>query len=387
MVEILTLNKIAACGTDKFDKGSYNVSDNAANPAGIMVRSAAMHDMTFGSDLLAIARAGAGVNNIPVERCAGEGIVVFNTPGANANAVKELVIAALLMSSRKLTEGVKWAESLKGNGDEVVKMVEKGKSAFAGPEIYGKTLGIIGMGAIGALAGNAAMSLGMKVIGYDPYLSVKAALSMNPGIKMTNDISELYANSDYVTIHTPYTPETKGTINENTIAQMKDGVRILNLARGELVDTAATKSALASGKVAAYVVDFPTEEMLGTPGVTCLPHLGASTPEAEDNCAVMAAEELIEYLERGNIRNSVNFPNAELNAAGTKIVVLHKNVPAVISEITSILGTAGINISNMISPSKGNFACTLIDAEGDITEDIKVKLSAPENVVRVRVIK
>lgn len=386
MVEILTLNKIAACGTEKFGSG-YSVSDSAADPAGIMVRSAAMHDMTFGKNLLAIARAGAGVNNIPVDRCADEGIVVFNTPGANANAVKELVIAALLMSSRKLTEGVEWAKSLKGNDDEVVKMVEKGKSAFAGPEIYGKTLGVIGMGAIGALAGNAAMSLGMKVIGYDPYLSVKAALSMNPGIKMTNDISELYANSDYITIHTPYTPETKGTINENTIAQMKDGVRILNLARGELVDTAAIKAALESGKVAAYVVDFPTEEMLGTKNTVCLPHLGASTPEAEDNCAVMAAEELIEYLERGNIRNSVNFPNAELSAAGTKIVVLHKNVPAVISEVTSVLGSAGINISNMISPSRKNYACTLIDADGDIGEDIVSKLSGLENVLRVRVIK
>ena len=386
MVEILTLNKIAACGTEKFGSG-YSVSDSAADPAGIMVRSAAMHDMTFGKRLLAIARAGAGVNNIPVDRCADEGIVVFNTPGANANAVKELVIAALLMSSRKLTEGVEWAKSLKGNGDEVVKMVEKGKSAFAGPEIYGKTLGVIGMGAIGALAGNAAMSLGMKVIGYDPYLSVKAALSMNPGIRMTNDISELYANSDYITIHTPYTPETKGTINENTIALMKDGVRILNLARGELVDTAAIKAALESGKVAAYVVDFPTEEMLGTKNTVCLPHLGASTPEAEDNCAVMAAEELIEYLERGNIRNSVNFPNAELSAAGTKIVVLHKNVPAVISEVTSVLGSAGINISNMISPSRKNYACTLIDADGDIGEDIVTKLSGLENVLRVRVIK
>lgn len=386
MVEILTLNKIAACGTEKFGSG-YSVSDSAADPAGIMVRSAAMHDMTFGKNLLAIARAGAGVNNIPVDRCADEGIVVFNTPGANANAVKELVIAALLMSSRKLTEGVEWAKSLKGNGDEVVKMVEKGKSAFAGPEIYGKTLGVIGMGAIGALAGNAAMSLGMKVIGYDPYLSVKAALSMNPGIRMTNDISELYANSDYITIHTPYTPETKGTINESTIAQMKDGVRILNLARGELVDTAAIKAALESGKVAAYVVDFPTEEMLGTKNTVCLPHLGASTPEAEDNCAVMAAEELIEYLERGNIRNSVNFPNAELSAAGTKIVVLHKNVPAVISEVTSVLGSAGINISNMISPSRKNYACTLIDADGDIGEDIVSKLSGLENVLRVRVIK
>lgn len=387
MINVLTLNKIAACGTDIFDKAKYTVSDSVSEPDAIMVRSAAMHDMQFGKNLLAIARAGAGVNNIPVDRCAEEGIVVFNTPGANANAVKELVIAGLLMSSRKITDAITWAASLKGNGAEVGKMVEKGKSNFAGPEISGKTLGIIGMGAIGVLVGNAAMALGMKVVGYDPYLSVKAALSMNPGIKIVSDVKELYAAADYVTIHVPYNPETKGTINSETIAMMKDGVRILNFARGELVDSDAIIAALESGKVASYIVDFPSDEIIGVKNAICVPHLGASTPESEDNCAVMAANELIDFIENGNIKNSVNFPNAEMNAVGTKIVVLHRNVPAVISEVTSVLGAASINIENMISPSKKNYACTMIDASGDISDEIVSKLSAVENVIRVRVIK
>lgn len=387
MYNILTLNKIAACGTDAFDKAAYTISENCENPDAIMVRSAAMHDMQFGSNLLAIARAGAGVNNIPVERCAEEGIVVFNTPGANANAVKELVIAGLLMSSRKITDAVAWASTLKGNGDEVGKMVEKGKANYAGPEIMGKTLGVIGMGAIGVLVANAAMSLGMKVIGYDPFLSVKAALSMKPGIRTVTDIKELYADSDYITIHVPYNADTKGTINEETIAMMKDGVRILNFARGELVDSAAITAALESGKVASYIVDFPSDEMIGVKNTVCIPHLGASTPESEDNCAVMASAELIEYIESGNIRNSVNFPNAEMNTVGTKVCVLHRNVPAVISEITAVLGAVHINIENMITASKKNYAYSIIDAIGDISDDIVSKLSAVENVLRVRVIK
>lgn len=387
MYNILTLNKIAACGTDAFDKAAYTISDSCENPDAIMVRSAAMHDMQFGSNLLAIARAGAGVNNIPVDRCAEEGIVVFNTPGANANAVKELVIAGLLMSSRKITDAITWASSLKGNGAEVGKMVEKGKANYAGPEIMGKTLGVIGMGAIGVLVANAAMALGMNVVGYDPFLSVKAALSMNPGIKTVSDIKELYAASDYITIHVPYNADTKGTINKDTIAMMKDGVRILNFARGELVDTAAITEALESGKVASYIVDFPSDEMIGVKNTICIPHLGASTPESEDNCAVMASAELIEYIENGNIRNSVNFPNAEMNTVGTKICVLHRNVPAVISEITAVLGGAHINIENMITASKKNYAYSIIDAIGDISDEIAAKLSAAENVLRVRVIK
>ena len=386
MYDILTLNKIAKCGTDAFDKAKYTVADAVENPDAIMVRSAAMHDMQFGNKLLAIARAGAGVNNIPVDRCAEEGIVVFNTPGANANAVKELVIAGLLLSSRKVTDAIDWVSTLKGQED-IGKKVEKGKSNFAGPEISGKTLGVIGLGAIGVLVANAAMSLGMKVIGYDPFLSVKAALSLKPGVKTVTDVNDLYAASDYITIHVPYNADTKGTICEKSIAVMKDGVRILNFARGELADTAAVLAAVESGKIACYITDFPSDELMGVKNVICVPHLGASTPESEDNCAVMAASELIDYIENGNIRNSVNFPNAEMNAAGTKICVLHKNVPAVISEITTILGKASINIDNMINASKKDYAYTLIDAAGNISEDIAAKLSAAENVIKVRVIK
>ena len=386
MYDILTLNKIAKCGTDAFDKAKYTVADAVENPDAIMVRSAAMHDMQFGNKLLAIARAGAGVNNIPVDRCVEEGIVVFNTPGANANAVKELVIAGLLLSSRKVTDAIDWVSTLKGQED-IGKKVEKGKSNFAGPEISGKTLGVIGLGAIGVLVANAAMSLGMKVIGYDPFLSVKAALSLKPGVKTVTDVNDLYAASDYITIHVPYNADTKGTICEKSIAVMKDGVRILNFARGELADTAAVLAAVESGKIACYITDFPSDELIGVKNVICVPHLGASTPESEDNCAVMAASELIDYIENGNIRNSVNFPNAEMNAAGTKICVLHKNVPAVISEITTILGKASINIDNMINASKKDYAYTLIDAAGNISEDIAAKLSAAENVIKVRVIK
>ena len=386
MYDILTLNKIAKCGTDAFDKAKYTVADAVENPDAIMVRSAAMHDMQFGNKLLAIARAGAGVNNIPVDRCAEEGIVVFNTPGANANAVKELVIAGLLLSARKVTDAIDWVSTLKGQED-IGKKVEKGKSNFAGPEISGKTLGVIGLGAIGVLVANAAMSLGMKVIGYDPFLSVKAALSLKPGVKTVTDVNDLYAASDYITIHVPYNADTKGTICEKSIAVMKDGVRILNFARGELADTAAVLAAVESGKIACYITDFPSDELIGVKNVICVPHLGASTPESEDNCAVMAASELIDYIENGNIRNSVNFPNAEMNAAGTKICVLHKNVPAVISEITTILGKASINIDNMINASKKDYAYTLIDAAGNISEDIAAKLSAAENVIKVRVIK
>lgn len=386
MYDILTLNKIAKCGTDAFDQAKYTVADAVENPDAIMVRSAAMHDMQFGNKLLAIARAGAGVNNIPVDRCAEEGVVVFNTPGANANAVKELVIAGLLLSSRKVTDAIDWVSTLKGQED-IGKKVEKGKSNFAGPEISGKTLGVIGLGAIGVLVANAAMSLGMKVIGYDPFLSVKAALSLKPGVKTVTDVNDLYAASDYITIHVPYNADTKGTIGEKSIAVMKDGVRILNFARGELADTAAVLAAVESGKIACYITDFPSDELIGVKNVICVPHLGASTPESEDNCAVMAASELIDYIENGNIRNSVNFPNAEMNAAGTKICVLHKNVPAVISEITTILGKASINIDNMINASKKDYAYTLIDAAGNISEDIAAKLSAAENVIKVRVIK
>lgn len=387
MYNIQTLNKISTYGTDNFDKAKYAISNTCENPDAIMVRSAAMHDMAFGSNLLAIARAGAGVNNIPVDKCAADGICVFNTPGANANAVKELVIAGLLISSRKVPEAMNWAQTLKGNGAEVGKMVEKGKSQFAGPEILGKTLGVIGLGAIGVLVANAAIALGMKVVGFDPYLSVKAALGLDPQVKAVADVKELYAASDYVTIHVPFNADTKGTINAETIGMMKDGVRVLNFARGELVDNAAMIAALESGKVAAYVVDFPSDEILGVKNAIAIPHLGASTPESEDNCAMMAALELIDYIENGNIKNSVNYPDASMNAVGTKICIMHKNVPAVISALTSALGDAGINIDNMLNKSKKDYAYTMIDTSADISDAVVEKLKAVDTVIKVRVIK
>lgn len=387
MYNIQTLNKISKYGTDNFDTAKYTVADDVANPDAIMVRSAAMHDMEFGPNLLAIARAGAGVNNIPVDKCAEQGICVFNTPGANANAVKELVIAGLLLTSRKIPDAMIWAQTLKGNGAEVGKMVEKGKSQFAGPEIMGKTLGVIGLGAIGVLVANAATALGMKVVGYDPFLSVKAALSLDPSVKTVSDVKELYAAADYVTIHVPFNADTKGTINADAIAAMKDGVRVLNFARGELVDNSAILPALESGKVAAYITDFPSDEVLGAKGVIAVPHLGASTPESEDNCAKMAALELIDYIENGNIKNSVNYPDASMNAAGTKICVMHKNVPAVISALTTALGDAGLNIDNMLNKSKKDYAYTLLDVAGDVSDDVVAKLAAVDTVIKVRVIK
>lgn len=387
MYNIQTLNKISKYGTDNFDTAKYNVADEVANPDAIMVRSAAMHDMEFAPNLLAIARAGAGVNNIPVDKCAEQGICVFNTPGANANAVKELVIAGLLLTSRKIPDAMVWAQGLKGNGAEVGKMVEKGKSQFAGPEIMGKTLGVIGLGAIGVLVANAAIALGMNVVGYDPFLSVKAALSLDPSVKTVADVKELYAASDYITIHVPYNADTKGTINADAIAAMKDCVRVLNFARGELVDNAAILPALESGKVAAYITDFPSDEVLGAKGVIAVPHLGASTPESEDNCAKMAALELIDYIENGNIKNSVNYPDASMNAVGTKVCVMHKNVPAVISALTTAIGEAGLNIDNMLNKSKKDYAYTLLDVAGDVSDSVVEKIASVDAVIKVRVIK
>ena len=373
MYSILTLNKIAAVGTDKFDSSKYTVGEEVSNPDAIMVRSAKMHDMEFGSNLLAIARAGAGVNNIPVDKCAESGIVVFNSPGANANAVKELAICALLLSSRKITEAAAWAASLKGTPD-APKTVEGGKSKFAGPEILGKTLGVIGLGAIGGKIANAAVDLGMKVVGYDPYLSVNGALHLDPSVKVVTDINEIYTASDYITIHVPYTPDTKNIIDAEQIAMMKDGVRLINLARGELINSEAVVKAIADGKVAKYVTDFADDVVLGVDNVIVLPHLGASTPESEDNCAVMAANELIDYIENGNIKNSVNFPNAIMNATGTKVCILHKNVPTIIAQITSAVGEAGLNIDNMVNASKKDYAYTMLDIAGDVTDAVADKM-------------
>lgn len=386
MYNIQTLNKISSVGTDVFDKSKYAVADNFENPDAIMVRSAKMHDMKFGDNLLAIARAGAGVNNIPVERCAEEGICVFNTPGANANAVKELAICALLLSSRKITEAAAWAASLKGTPD-APKTVESGKSKFAGPEIMGKTLGIIGLGAIGGKIANSAVALGMKVVGYDPYLSVNSALLLDSSVKIVTDINDIYKVSDYISIHVPYTPDTKNTIDTEQIAMMKDGVRLINLARGELINSEAVVKAIADGKIAKYVTDFADDVVLGAENVIVLPHLGASTPESEDNCAVMASNELIDYIENGNIRNSVNLPNASMNAVGTKVCVIHKNVPALIASMTSAVGNAGLNIENMFNASKKNFAYTMMDIIGDVDEKLTDSIKAIDGVIRVRVIK
>lgn len=386
MYNIQTLNKIAAVGTSKFDSSKYTVGDSVENPEAIMVRSAKMHDMEFGSNLLAIARAGAGVNNIPVDKCAEAGICVFNTPGANANAVKELAICAMLLSSRKITEAAAWAASLKGTPD-APKTVEGGKSKFAGPEILGKTLGIIGLGAIGGKIANAAVALGMKVIGFDPFLSVNGALHLDPAVKVAADINDIYKNSDYISIHVPYTPDTKNTIDAEQIAMMKDGVRLINLARGELINSEAVVKAIAEGKVAKYVTDFADDTVLGVENVIVLPHLGASTPESEDNCAVMAADELIDYIENGNIKNSVNYPNASMAANGTKICVLHKNIPAVIAKITSAVADAGMNIDNMVNASKKDYAYTMLDVDDSVTDDISAKISSVDGIIKVRVIK
>ena len=386
MFQIQTLNKISAIGTDRFDTAKYAISDAPAAPDAIMVRSAAMHDMEFGENLLAIARAGAGVNNIPCDKCAEEGIVVFNTPGANANAVKELVIAGLLLSSRKITAAMNWVPSLKDEGDAVGKLVEKGKGQFAGPEIKGKTLGIIGLGAIGALVANAAIALGMKVVGTDPFLSVGAALRLNPAVQVVASKDDVYAAADYISIHVPFNADTKGFIDAAAIEKMKDGVRVLNFARGELVNDADMIAALGSGKVSCYVTDFPNANTIGVEGIIAIPHLGASTPESEDNCAVMAADELIAYLENGNIINSVNYPNAEMNAAGTKVCILHKNVPAIIAPITSAIADAGLNIDNMVNASKKDYAYTMIDVAGDVSDAIVGAIKAIDGVIRVRVI-
>ena len=385
MYNIKTYNKISAIGLDEFDKTSYTCGDEVADPVGAIVRSAALHDVEFPKTLLAIARAGAGTNNIPVDRCAEEGIVVFNTPGANANAVKELVIAGMLICSRRVIPAIKWAETLKGNGDEVGKMVEKGKGAFVGPEIKGKSLGVIGLGAIGVQVANAANHLGMKVYGYDPYLSVDAAWNLTHNAVHSIDLNEIFEKCDYITLHVPLTPGTKGFINADSIAKCKDGVRILNFARGDLVNSADLLAALDSGKVAAYVTDFPSDDVIGADGVIAIPHLGASTPESEDNCATMAAAELIDYIENGNIVNSVNMPNISMPRAGAeRICVIHKNVPAVINKITGIVSEANINIANMLNKSK------MLDLdENDIAkvEKIADAIGAMDEVVRVRVIK
>lgn len=387
MFRIKTMNKIAQVGLNQFP-ADYQVGDSVEGEEGILVRSAKLHDYPFPDTLWGIARAGAGTNNIPVAECAQKGIVVFNTPGANANGVKELVLAALLMASRDLVGGVEWVKAQAATPDtDVAAAVEKGKSAFVGPELYRKTLGVIGLGAIGALVANAALSLGMEVYGYDPFLSVDTALRLDRHVHVVKDVAELYRVSDYVTIHVPYTPDTRHTINADTIAQMKDGVRMVNLARGELVDDAAMMAALESGKVARYVTDFPNNTITLAPNVVPIPHLGASTPESEDNCAVMAAQQLRDFLENGNIKNSVNFPNVEMERSGVqRLCIIHRNIPAMLANITAQLSGDGVNVENMTNKSRGDFAYTLVDVGSAVEESVIDDIRAIDGMIRVRVI-
>lgn len=387
MYNIQTLNKISKAGLSRLGD-NYNVADDVQNPEAILVRSASMHEMEMPESLLAIARAGAGVNNIPLDKCSEQGIVVFNTPGANANAVKELVITALLISSRKVVNGIEWAKTLKGNGDAVGKMVEKGKSQFVGPEIKGKTLGVIGLGAIGILVANAAVSLGMDVVGYDPFLSVDNALMISRKVKHVVTLDEIFAESDYITVHVPLTPDTKGVINAENIAKMKDGVRIINYSRADLVNSADVLAAIKSGKIAAYTTDFATDDILGEDGVIVTPHLGASTPESEDNCAAMAADEIKDFLENGNIKNSVTLPNVSMARTGAeRVCVIHKNIPNILSTVTAALSETGNNIESMDSKSKKEYAYTILDVANDVDESAKAKIAAIDGVIRVRVIK
>lgn len=386
MYNIKTYNKISKVGLTEFTD-NYAVADDIQNPVGAIVRSAALHDVEFPDSLLAIARAGAGTNNIPIERCTSAGIAVFNTPGANANAVKELVVAGLLLASRKIVPAIEWAKTLKGNGSEVGKMVEKGKSAFAGPEIRGKNIGVIGLGAIGVLVANAANALGMKVYGYDPYLSVKSAWNLTHNAVYISDIKEIYEKCDYISIHVPLTPDTKGFINSDAIALMKDDVRILNFSRADLVNSADIIVALESGKVASYVTDFPTDELIGVGGVVAIPHLGASTPESEDNCAKMAAKELMDYIENGNIENSVNLPAISMPRSGDKrICVIHKNIPNMLTAITSTVAEDNVNIENLLNKSRGEVAYTMLDIDDADYDTIYSMLTAIEGVIKVRII-
>ena len=387
MRKIHCLNAIANVGTDIFDE-NYKLTDNIEEADAIMVRSAAMGDMEFSENLLAIARAGAGVNNIPLERCADAGIVVFNTPGANANGVKELVICGMLLAARDVVGGIEWTRSIK-DSDTIAKDVEKGKKNFAGGEIKGKKLGVIGLGAIGAEVANAAASLGLEVLGYDPFISVNAAWRLSRKIKHITDINEIFRECDYITLHVPLTDDNRGMIGKNSIPQMKDGVVILNFARDLLVDDDEMEKALESGKVARYVTDFPNTKSARMEKAIVIPHLGASTQESEDNCAVMAANELVDYLENGNIKNSVNFPSCDMGVCQVegRVALLHQNIPNMIGQITSAFAKNGYNISDLTNKSKGSKAYTLIDIESKASESLINELNAIEGILKVRVIK
>ena len=387
MYRIKTFNKISPVGLNHFDPALYSVSESESSEDGILVRSAKLQDYEFPANLLGISRAGVGVNNIPLDRCSQAGIAVFNTPGANANAVKELVVCAMLIGSRDVDGAIQWVRQQVASGVDVTTVVEKGKSAFLGPEIYKKTLGVIGLGAIGSLVANLALDLGMDVYGYDPFLSVDSALRLDRHIHVVQDINELYKRADYITIHIHFTPKTEKMIDEKAIANMKRGVRFINLARGEIVDDDAMLAALDTGKVAAYVTDFPNNRIVQAPHVIAMPHLGASTPESEQNCAVMAVEQLRDYLENGNIRNSVNLPNVTLERSGVmRMCIIHKNIPAMLANITTLLATDGVNVENLSNKSKGDYAYTLVDLGSKVGQTVINDVTHLPNVIRVRVI-
>lgn len=386
MIDILMLNEISPIANDAFDSKYKLVKENK-NPTGILVRSFNMLEYQFGKELLAIARAGAGVNNIPIEKCTKQGIVVFNTPGANANAVKELVLCSMLISSRKIIRAIEWTKTLKGKGNEILPLVEKGKNSFVGAEIAGKKLGIIGLGAIGILVANAAADLDMDVLGYDPFISVDSAWGLSRSVKRITDLNELLAISDYISVHVPFNANTKGLINKQSIAKMKDGVVIINCARAELVDNPSILEAVKNNKVARYVTDFPNDELIGVENIICIPHLGASTPEAEDNCAIAAARELVDYIENGNIHNSVNIPSCQMARSGvSRICIIHLNIKEMINKITSVVSGKNHNISNFVNKSQGDYAYSILDIDDNADDSLKNILENIEGIVKVRII-
>ena len=386
MKQVQILNKISPVGLSQFDCTAYLYAEELKNPDALLLRSANIHEKTFVSSVKAIARAGAGVNNIPVDRCSDEGIVVFNTPGANANAVKEMVMAGLLVSARKIAPSLEWVKTLKGQGDAVPALIEKGKSAFSGPELKGKTLGVIGLGAIGIQVANLALAFGMDVYGYDPYISINSAWELSRSVHHANTLEEIYAKSDYITIHVPLNAETKAFIHAETIKRMKHGVRIINFARGELVETNDIIEALNKGLVSCYITDFGTEALLNQKGVVVFPHLGASTPESEDNCAKMAVNQLTDFLENGNIINSVNFPNVTMERTGNvRITILHQNIPNMLSKILAIVSAQELNVENLTNKSKKDYAYTIVDLNGEVSTNFANLLADIHGVIRVRV--
>ena len=387
MFRIQTLNKIAAVGLQRFPMDHYEVASEFSSPDAILVRSTKMHDMEFASNLKAIGRAGAGVNNIPIDACTGKGIVVFNTPGANANAVKELVIASMLLSSRNLVQGINWGSTLIGKGDDVPKLVEKGKSSFVGPELSGKTLGIIGLGAIGMLVANAAEALGMRVVGFDPFISIDSAWGLSKNVEKAISLDSLLSEADYISLHIPLLDSTKSFINSSKFAIMKDGVRILNFARGGLVNTEDLFAAFESEKVASFITDFPDEELLKHDKVIGIPHLGASTPESESNCAMMVVDQVKDFMENGNIKNSVNFPNTGMSRnGGNRLIIANKNIPKMVGNITSVLADEDINIADMLNKHRGEIAYNIIDIDSDISEAQVQKIRDIEGIIMVRLL-